>query len=104
MDLSNMTAADLRALQDTIKQELKKREGQEIANARSQIMAIAQSVGVPLKDLIGGSGSMRAKSGPVAVQYRNPGNASEQWTGRGRQPKWVRAELDAGKTLDSLRI
>lgn len=104
MDLSNMTAADLRALQDTIKQELKKREGQEIANARSQIMAIAQSVGVPLKDLIGGSGGMRAKSGPVAVQYRNPENAAEQWTGRGRQPKWVKAALDAGKTLDALRV
>ncbi len=103
MDLSNMTAADLRALQDTIQRELKKREGQEIANARSQIMAIAQSVGLPLKDLIGSSG-MRAKSGPVAVQYRNPDNASEQWTGRGRQPKWVKAALEAGKALDSLRV
>lgn len=103
MDLSNMSAADLRMLQESIKQELKKREAQEIANARNQIMAIAQSVGVSLKDLIG-SGSVRAKSGPVAVQYRNPENASEQWTGRGRQPNWIKAALETGRTLDALRV
>jgi DNA-binding protein H-NS len=103
MDISNLSAADLRALQESIKQELKKRETQEISNARNQIIAIAQSVGVSLKDLMG-SGSVRAKSGPVAVQYRNPDNAVEQWTGRGRQPKWVKAALEAGKTLDALRV
>lgn len=104
MDLSTMSVADLRALQDTIKQELKKREGQEIANARSQIMAIAQSLGMPLKDLMNGAASTRAKSGPVAVQFRNPENAAEQWTGRGRQPKWVKAWLEAGKSLDATRV
>lgn len=104
MDLSTMSVADLRALQDTIKQELKKREGQEIANARSQILAIAQSLGMPLKDLMNGAASSRTKSGPVAVQYRNPENSTEQWTGRGRQPKWVKAWLEAGKSLDALRV
>jgi DNA-binding protein H-NS len=102
MDISNLPAADLRSLQESIKQELKKRESQEIANARNQIIAIAQSVGLSLKDLMG-NGSVRPKSGPVAVQYRNPENAAEQWTGRGRQPKWIKAALAAGKTLDALR-
>lgn len=102
MDLSNMSVGDLRNLQDQIKQEMKKREHQEVQKAREQIMAIAQSVGVPLKELIATSG--RAKTGSVAVRYRHPDNAAQQWTGRGRQPKWVKEWVEGGKSLDKLRV
>jgi DNA-binding protein H-NS len=56
MDLSNLSLGDLRNLQEQVKQEMKKREQQEVQKAREQIIAIAQSVGVPLKDLISASG------------------------------------------------
>jgi DNA-binding protein H-NS len=102
MDLSNMSASDLRNLQEQIKRELKKRESQELQKAREQIFAIAQSVGLPLKDLVA-SGN-RNKGGTVAARYRNPADSSQQWTGRGRQPKWVKEALDAGKSMDDLRI
>ena len=102
MDLSNLSAADLRNLQEQIKRELKKRESQDQAEAREKIFAIAQSVGVPLKDLIGAG--VRAKTGTVAPRYRNPADASQQWTGRGRQPKWVKDWVDAGKAIDLLRL
>jgi DNA-binding protein H-NS len=103
MNLHNLSLADLRALQESIKQELKTQEEQEIANARSQILAIAQGIGVPLKDLIEAT-YVRAKFGPVTIQYRNPENANDQWAGRGRPPKWLKVALDAGKTLDSMRV
>jgi DNA-binding protein H-NS len=102
MDLSNMSLGDLRNLQEQIKQEMKKREHQEVQKAREEIMKIAQSVGVPLKDLISTSG--RAKTGSVAVRYRHPDNAAQQWTGRGRQPKWVKEWVEGGKSLDKLRV
>jgi len=38
----------------------------------------------------------------VAPKYRGP--AGDLWTGRGRQPSWVVAELAAGRTLDDLLI
>ncbi|HAT33129.1 MAG TPA: histidinol phosphate phosphatase [Janthinobacterium sp.] len=103
MELSNMSAVELRNLQDKIKQEMKKREHQDLAKAREQIMAIAQSVGIPLKDLIAG-GAVRGKTGSVAVRYRNPNDASQQWTGRGRQPRWVKEWLESGQSLDLLRV
>lgn len=102
MDLSKMSLGDLRNLQDAIKQEMKKREHQEVAKAREQILAIAQSVGVPLKELI--SSGRGGKTGSVAVRYRHPDNASQQWTGRGRQPKWVKEWVDSGKSMDALRV
>jgi DNA-binding protein H-NS len=109
MDLSNMSLGDLRNLQEQIKQEMKKREHQEVQKAREQILAIAQSVGVPLKDLIAtGRGAKSAGTGggtgSVAVRYRNPDDASQQWTGRGRQPKWVKEWVEGGKPLDQLRV
>jgi DNA-binding protein H-NS len=110
MDLSNMSLGDLRNLQEQIKQEMKQREQQEVQKAREQIIAIAQSVGVPLKDLIaaGGRGGKVGKSGSgtgsVAVRFRNPDNESQQWTGRGRQPKWVKEWVEGGKPLDKLRV
>ena len=105
MDLSNMSSAELRDLQEKVKRELKQRESQDLAKAREQIMAIAQSVGVPLKDLVAGAGpATRAKTGSVAPRYRNPADASQQWTGRGRQPKWVKEWIDAGKDIAGLKV
>jgi len=70
MDLSNMSVGDLRNLQEQIKQEMKKREVQEVQKAREQILAIAQSVGVPLKDLLatGGLADIRLPDGERAGQ------------------------------------
>jgi DNA-binding protein H-NS len=108
MDLSNLSLGDLRNLQEQIKQEMKQREHQEVQKAREQILAIAQSVGIPVKDLIATSGR-GAKSGnggvgSVPFRYRNPADASQQWTGRGRQPKWVKEWVEGGKALDQLRF
>jgi len=41
------------------------------------------------------------KGGPV---YRNPNNSAETWSGRGRQPKWVRDALARGARLEDLTI
>lgn len=104
MNLSQMSFQELRDLQEQIKRELKLRAGQDKQKARDQILAIAQQVGVPLKDLLVGFPGTRNKGGKVEARYRNPANADEQWTGRGRQPKWVRDWLAAGNSMDALRI
>jgi len=104
MDLSNMASPELRNLAEQIKRELKQREGEDKQKAREQIFAIAQQVGVPLKDLLIGFPGTRNKGGKVEARYRNPANASELWTGRGRQPKWVKDWVDGGKSMDDLRI
>lgn len=106
-DLSNLSIADLRSLQEQIKQEIKNREALELQNARDQILAIAQSVGIPLAELIGKGGravNKKGPSGPVAVRFQHPEEAGQQWTGRGRQPRWVKEWVDSGKSLDDLRV
>jgi DNA-binding protein H-NS len=40
----------------------------------------------------------------VLPKYRNPNQPSETWTGRGKQPRWLAAELKSGKQLDDFLI
>ena len=40
----------------------------------------------------------------VSPKFRNPEPPHETWSGRGRQPRWVSKMLEAGKSLDDLRI
>ena len=41
---------------------------------------------------------------PVLPKYQNPCDLSEIWSGRGKQPRWLIAQLVQGKSLDDLRI
>jgi DNA-binding protein H-NS len=72
--------------------------------AYNPILAIAQSVGLPLSELINGIKRPQKEKATVAVQYRHPDDATLQWTGRGRQPKWIKEWVDAGKSLDLVRV
>jgi DNA-binding protein H-NS len=40
----------------------------------------------------------------VFPKFRNPANPSETWAGRGKQPRWLTAQLTAGRKLDDFRI
>jgi DNA-binding protein H-NS len=101
MDLLNMKVAELRALEEKIKREIKKRESEEITRAREEIMSIAQKLGISLKEIIGTQG--KAKNTKSANYYQHPEDASRTWSGRGRKPGWIKEWLESGKTLDSLR-
>jgi DNA-binding protein H-NS len=40
----------------------------------------------------------------VLPKYRNPKNRSETWAGRGKQPRWLVAQLRSGKKLEDFQI
>jgi DNA-binding protein H-NS len=57
------------------------------------------------------SGESEAKNGRerrpyprVLPKYQNPDKPSETWAGRGKQPRWVTAQLRFGKTLEDFQI
>ena len=51
------------------------------------------------RKLVKDRGGLVEREGPL---YRNPGNASQTWSGQGRQPSWVLNALAAGLTLEVL--
>ena len=40
----------------------------------------------------------------VLPKYQNPKDPAEKWSGRGKQPLWVRAQLKAGRKLEHFLI
>ena len=40
----------------------------------------------------------------VPPKYRNPDRPSETWAGRGKQPRWLVAQLRSGRRMDDFRI
>lgn len=102
MDLSKLGMAELKDLLEQARKEQTNRAKSEVEAARNEIYAIAQRINIPLNDLIGTG--IRKKTGKVAVQYRNPADSSQEWTGRGRQPNWVKELVASGKDLQSARV
>lgn len=102
MDLSTMSAPQLRELQEQVAHELKKREQEGFLKAREQILAIAEGIGMPLKDLMTLQGRLKqVKSG---TRYRHPSNPTLQWGGRGRKPGWIKDWLASGQSLEALSV
>jgi DNA-binding protein H-NS len=40
----------------------------------------------------------------VRPKFHNPEQPSQTWAGRGKQPRWVEEQLQAGRSIDDLRI
>ena len=106
MDISSLSLAELKKLEAQAIQEIKSRQKGELEKARAEMLAIAQRVGVPLTQLISGvpKNMVRGEKKAVVAQYRNPNNQEQQWSGRGRQPLWVKSWQEKHQSLDGLRI
>ena len=48
--------------------------------------------------------STKRKYPRVFPKYRNPKEPSETWSGRGKQPRWLAAALNAGHTIEEFLI
>lgn len=102
-DLSKLSLAELKKLQGDIEVAMATRTKEKAGKARAQIIAIAQSVGMSVDELLKG-GKIAKPVNKVAAQYQNPKNAAESWTGRGRQPRWLAEAVAGGAKLDDLKI
>lgn len=53
---------------------------------------------------IGGRRPIRRKYPPVLPKFQNPSDPTETWAGRGKQPRWLVAQLKAGKKINDFLI
>ncbi|WP_099473734.1 H-NS family nucleoid-associated regulatory protein [Stenotrophomonas maltophilia] len=114
IDLTGLSVKELRSLISTAeKQQTKILTRPKAAAMRAKINKYVKDHGYTIEELYGvpnaaapskpkktnvrNSPSAR-KLGKVAPKYRNPANPNETWTGRGRQPKWMAALVQAGKS------
>jgi DNA-binding protein H-NS len=95
---------------DQLTKEAEKIRESELSAAIADIKAKMAQYGIKVSDIVGKepgprSVGKRAATGSkkkVAPKYR--GSNGELWTGRGRRPAWVEAELGKGKSMEDLAI
>ncbi|MEM6607079.1 MAG: H-NS histone family protein [Pseudomonadota bacterium] len=102
INLEKMSREELVSLQKSVEEALKASERQAKKNALAAAQKAAAEHGFTLEEVLSGK---RGAPGPKSVpKYDNPDDPSQTWTGRGRQPKWVKSALAAGKSLDQMTI
>ena len=97
--LASMSVEALLQLRDDIGSVLSRKAGQ----LQTQLAALGDG-GWTAKKAVGRPRGSKMKGRKVAPKYRNPKNRSETWAGRGKQPRWLTAQLESGKKLDDFRI
>ena len=104
MDLSSLTIVQLRDLQQQIPAELKRREVQDKVKVLNEARAFVKARGYALEELLNKELKSKLPTGKVKVKYRHPENSALEWTGRGRQPKWVAEWMAKGGQMESLAV
>ena len=92
-NIENMSFAELAAMQARIERAKIEKQSSDRLELRQKLTEMAKKAGFDLRDLFDG----RKGKGKVAVKYRDPANAANTWTGRGRMPRWMTAATKGGK-------
>jgi DNA-binding protein H-NS len=93
-NIENMSFAELAAMQTRIERAKVEKQNSERTELKQKLADMAKLAGFDLRELFDGRKGSRSK---VAVKYRDPSNAANTWTGRGRMPLWLVAATKGGK-------
>lgn len=99
---SNFDAMDikeLQALRSRVDAAINGYQARKRADAIKAAELAAKDHGYKLSELVG---SPRRKSKQDEVKYAHPDDASLTWSGRGRRPRWVMEQLEAGRSLEDM--
>jgi DNA-binding protein H-NS len=99
-DLESMSMDELWSLYEQVTLVLTPKISAEKALLEQRLREIGQSPAGSAKEV----SHARRPYPQVFPKYRNPAQPSETWAGRGKQPRWLTAELRSGKKLDDFRI
>ncbi len=97
-DLKTMSLDELWTLHEQVLGELGRKVAEEKSKLEDRLRRLKSvgSVAVPRPQ--------RRPYPKVRPKYRNPKNPAETWAGRGKQPRWLKAQLRSGKRLDDFLI
>lgn len=101
------TVAELLAQKAAIEKQIADAQREERAGAIAQVKALMSQHGLSIADLATRSPASAPRGpkagGKVAPKYRDAATGNT-WSGRGLQPKWLKAALAAGKKLADFAI
>lgn len=103
INLDKLDLDELKSLQKDVAKAISQYEARKRKAALEAIEAVAREKGYSLSELTGAAPSKRTKA-QHPPKYRHSENSAKTWSGRGRQPAWVKEHLEANRSLDELLI
>lgn len=107
INLESLSPAELQALIKNAEAQMESSRKNHIKDVRTKIDGILAGAGLTIGEVYptrGGKGAKGPKAA-VAPKYRNPDNAAQTWSGRGKRPLWFsEASKKKGVTAESMLI
>lgn len=100
------TLQELIAKKEALEREIEQTQRQDRSEAINKIRGMMSEYGLSLNDLSGKTTSRSSnsvKGNKVAAKYRNEATG-DSWSGRGLQPKWLKAALAAGRKIEDFTV
>ena len=99
INLEKLSLDELKDLKKDVELAIRGFEKRRKKEALVAAQKAVQEHGFSLEDIL--SEKSASKGIP---KYANPSDPNQTWTGRGRQPGWVKEALEQGKSIDDLAI
>jgi DNA-binding protein H-NS len=100
-DLQSMEMDDLKKLRKDVDKAIASYDERRKAEARKALEEAAREHGFTINEIFGVAPRSKKTLPP---KFAKPDDPSTTWSGKGRRPSWVVEHLDAGGSLDDLRI
>ena len=101
------TLQELMAQREALERQIEQTKKQERGEAIEKVKALMAEYGLTVADLGSRPASGKPKKGKsggkVAAKYRNT-STGETWSGRGLQPRWLKAALASGRKLADFAV
>lgn len=105
INLEKLSLAELEKLTKDVDRAIEQTRRANRKEALKAARDAAAKYGFSLDELVGTSRTAPRKKKPGSPpKYAHPENPAVTWTGRGRQPGWIKDALAAGKSLDDFLI
>ena len=101
IDLTSMSKSELQKLRKDVDKAIDSFDTRAKQEALAVLESKAKELGYSLSELTGATKKSKSVNPP---KYRNPSDSSQTWTGRGRQPQWIKDAIAAGENLDNYAI
>jgi DNA-binding protein H-NS len=101
------TLQELLARKEALEQEIEQTKNRERADAIAKVRSLMSEYGLSVADLSVKAGRPAGKSSKsgnkVAAKFRNK-DTGDSWSGRGLQPKWLKAALATGRKIEDFAV
>lgn len=96
---------ELLAQKDALEKEIESTKRQARSEAVAKVRALMAEHGLTVADIsVKAASKTSARAGAkVAVKYRDPATG-DSWSGRGLQPRWLRAALASGRKISDFLV